>query len=206
MNHLMIDIETLGVGVNAVITSISAVQFDLATGETGKEFHKPVSIQSCLDAGLEIEAGTLLWWMGNADDERGRFIQDQKEAVSLTTALMDLNSFMVTTFTNKVKDIKVWGNGATFDISKIENAAYRDKTKLAWDSKNAPRDVRTLVDFNPVVKDLTEFVGTRHFGIDDCKHQIRYCCEIWKSFHNRMEIQPVGQPAPNDDQPAPSIH
>ena len=40
----MIDIETLGTGVNAVITSISAVQFDLATGETGKEFHWPVEM------------------------------------------------------------------------------------------------------------------------------------------------------------------
>jgi hypothetical protein len=204
MKHLMIDIETLGTGPNAVITSISAVQFDLETGETGKEFHKPISIQSCLDAGLEVEAGTLLWWMGNADDERGRFIQDQKEAVSLKTALLDLNSFMITTFTNGVKDVKVWGNGATFDISKIENAAYKSKTKLVWDSKNAPRDVRTLVDFNPVTKDLTEFVGTKHFGIDDCKHQIKYCCEIWKSFHTHMTIEPVGVGAP-DNQP-PSIH
>lgn len=200
----MIDIETLGTNVNAVITSISAVQFDMETGNTGKEFHVPITIQSCLDAGLQIDASTLLWWMGNEDDSRARFIEDQKNAVPLKTALMDLNSFMVMSFPGELKNLKAWGNGATFDISKIENAAYQTGVELKWDSKNAPRDVRTLVDFNPVTKELTEFEGVKHYGIDDCKHQIKYCVKIWNDHTKRMTIEPVGNATPNETDP--SIH
>ena len=45
-NHLMVDIETLGTAPNACITSIAAVPFNLATGETGTPFFEQISFES----------------------------------------------------------------------------------------------------------------------------------------------------------------
>ena len=61
----MVDIETLGVSNNSVILSLAAVEFNKSTGETGKKFYKKISIESCLEAGLVIDADTLQWWMEN---------------------------------------------------------------------------------------------------------------------------------------------
>jgi hypothetical protein len=63
MKDLMIDIETLGQEPGCVITSISAVQFDLTTGKIDKEFHENISINSCLKKGLVIESETFIWWL-----------------------------------------------------------------------------------------------------------------------------------------------
>lgn len=49
MNHVMLDIETLGNQSNSVITSLGAVEFNLETGETGREFWQNIDVQSCLD-------------------------------------------------------------------------------------------------------------------------------------------------------------
>ena len=65
LGHLMIDIETLGINIskNIVILSIAAVEFDLKTGELGREFYERVDIQSCLDLGMKVDASTLFWWL-----------------------------------------------------------------------------------------------------------------------------------------------
>ena len=42
--HLMVDIETMGNQSNSAIVSIGAVEFNMATGETGKEFYTNVSL------------------------------------------------------------------------------------------------------------------------------------------------------------------
>lgn len=42
---VMVDIETLGTGVNATIFQISAVLFDITTGERFSEFNKIADIE-----------------------------------------------------------------------------------------------------------------------------------------------------------------
>ena len=61
-NHVMVDIETLGNKSRSVILSISAVKFDIKTGETFEEFHRTIDLKTCLDVGLEINADTFYWW------------------------------------------------------------------------------------------------------------------------------------------------
>ena len=39
MKDIMLDLETLSLDNNAVVVSIGAVKFDLATGETGETFN-----------------------------------------------------------------------------------------------------------------------------------------------------------------------
>ena len=58
--NVMVDLETLGNGSESVIISIGAVEFDPETGELGREFYKVVDAQSCVDAGLKIDASTVM--------------------------------------------------------------------------------------------------------------------------------------------------
>lgn len=62
-DHVMVDIETLGNKVDSVILSLSAVQFDITTGETTNEFEVHINIDSCILQGRNINQSTLLWWL-----------------------------------------------------------------------------------------------------------------------------------------------
>jgi hypothetical protein len=53
--HLMLDIETMGNESFSSIVSIGALEFDIETGKTGREFYVNVDLQSCMDLGLIVD-------------------------------------------------------------------------------------------------------------------------------------------------------
>jgi len=72
---VMLDLETMGKKSNAAIVSIGAVEFDIETGKTGREFYKVVDLQSCLDLGLKVEASTIYWWLMQSEAARKRICE-----------------------------------------------------------------------------------------------------------------------------------
>ncbi len=173
MKHLMLDLESVGNKSFAAIISIAAVQFDLETGKTGKEFHIHVDLQSCVNAGLNIESGTFLWWL-NQNTYSIRYVLDgQKNSYPLHHALSNFRDFL-----NDVKPEHIWGNGVRFDLGLLINAYTACGEDFPW-HQNIERDVRTLVSFAPEVKENMPFEGVKHNPIDDCKHQIKYCNHTW---------------------------
>lgn len=171
MNDIMLDIETMGNGSCSSIVSIGAVEFDINTGKTGKTFYLGVDLQSCLDAGLKVDASTVYWWLGQSDEARAAIC---KKGASLSSALISFSAFC-----DKTKNI--WGNSARFDMGILSDAYRVIGLGLPWDFRNE-RDVRTLVAFAPEIKKKAVFKGTEHNPIDDCKFQIQYCSKIWKSL------------------------
>lgn len=167
-DHLMLDLETMGKRAGCAIVSIGAVEFKIETGEIGRSFYERVDLQSCLDKGMFIEASTLYWWLQQSEKARLELCQ---QANKIEHVLSNFNSFCG-------KDKKIWGNGASFDISILEAAYYACKMKEPWLYRNE-RDVRTLLDLAPNVKNETLFTGVEHNPIDDCIYQIRYCSKIW---------------------------
>jgi hypothetical protein len=170
--HLMLDIETMGTKSFSSILSIGAVEFDLDTGDTGAEFYVNVDFQSCLDAGLTIDASTVMWWMSQSDEARSKL--STGDVKSIENALHELAEFCN-------YDYQVWGNSARFDCGIINDAYSKIGAHLPWSFWNE-RDVRTLVSFNPSIKSKMTFKGTAHNAIDDCLHQISYCSKIWNSL------------------------
>lgn len=169
----MIDIETLGNQSNSVITSIAGVEFDLDSGQTGKEFSINVDIQSCLDIGLEINASTLIWWFNQSKDAQMQMLVDPKP---IEQALALLNGFI------DQKSI-VWGNSCRFDLGLLQNAYTKLKMEIPWRYSNE-RCVRTLLMFQPKMKDLIDFEGIPHNAMHDCYYQIKYCSAIY----NKLKI------------------
>ncbi len=162
----MLDIETFGVDSNSVVVSISAVVFDRESGENGATFEIGVDIKEQLDNGAVIDGDTIMWWLGQNDDARNQLTRMKKRSVG--TALKKFTKFCAE------HDVKcLWGNGATFDNVIVRNLYKRHGYEFPtpfW----SDRDVRTAVDLNNIDTREFEFVGTKHNGLDDCRHQIKY--------------------------------
>ena len=174
MNNIMIDIETLSTEFDAVILSIAAVRFDLKTGDRSSEdLYIRIDKQSCADVGLKIDPDTVDWWLNQEDNARKEFLRndDRKE---LAEALRRLSIFIP-------KDSKVWSNGSTFDLIILRSAYKACKLKLPWEFYNE-RDVRTLSDLIPTIKENEPFVGTKHHPLWDCFHQIKYCSKVYQQL------------------------
>lgn len=177
LNDLMIDLETLGTKVGSVITSIGAVQFDLRTGEVGKQFYQRIDIQSSLNHGMKVDAGALKFWFEQPDHSR---LELTKDGMTLGEALYKFRVFLQELGT---ADLKVWGNSNRFDLGALESAYSAIKQEIPWYFRNE-RDVRTLVAFAPDIKKNAVFKGTQHNAIDDCLFQIGYCSEIYNRLTN----------------------
>lgn len=178
MNHLMVDIETMGNGSNAAIMSIGACYFDPKTREIGKTFHDEVNLQSSVNVGCELDASTVIWWMRQDDEARAKFKRNGK-ANPLGIVIGNFMEFA------KGFNTQVWGNGATFDNVIIKNAASNCNIPVNWKFWN-DRDVRTIVELGKVIgidpKRDIPFEGVAHDALDDAKHQAKYLSIIWQAL------------------------
>lgn len=171
----MLDLETLGNKSNSPILSIGAVEFNLETGETGREFYTTVDLQSCLDVGLKINGSTFYWWMQQSDGARKAICVEGEHILTV------LNDFRIW-IKDRVEKVKIWGNGARFDIGILEDAYVTNHLTIPWYFRSE-MDVRTLVAFNPIIKSNYPNIGVEHDPIDDCKFQIGYCHETWLTLN-----------------------
>lgn len=180
LGHIMVDIETMGNQSGSALTSIGAVEFDLNTGEIGRTFYTKVNLQSCVDAGLKMNADTVLWWLRQNEEARNEIaVRKPDEVVPKLHEALDL-------FTQFVKDcgretVCLWGNSARFDMGILSDAYGAIKKRIPWDFR-LERCVRTLSAFAPEIKQSMPFEGTVHNAMDDCKHQIKYCVATWNAM------------------------
>jgi hypothetical protein len=173
--HLMVDIETLGTSNDSVILSIAAVEFDIRTGETGKNFFVRVDIDSCLDCGLKIDGSTVKWWLSKSEEAR-REVYDGK-CFSLLSAITQFEGC----FNLKHKEYKMWANSPRFDFGIMQSAYRKLGRQIPWDFRDE-MDVRTLDNLFPSFKNQMENSGVAHNPLDDCHFQIKYITEIHKRY------------------------
>jgi len=180
MNHLMVDLETMGNKPNAPIISIGAVFFEPSTGEIGPEFSASVSLESSMQLGAIPDASTVMWWMEQSDEARKSVV---KPEMDLPFALQRLSAF--SSENSNPKHLQVWGNGASFDCVILRNSYTIAGHITPWQWWN-DRDVRTIVEMGRVIgfypkKDMP-FDGVRHNALADAIHQARYVSAIWQKL------------------------
>ena len=150
------------------------LMLDIETGKTGKEFYVNVDLQSCIDLGLIVNGSTIMWWL--KQNEKARKALTEKAALPIQKALLHFSEFCN-------KEYQVWGNSARFDCGILQNAYNKAGIPIPWDFRKE-RCVRTLVSFNPEIKESYPSLGTPHNAILDCYYQVGYCSAIWSSLHH----------------------
>jgi hypothetical protein len=168
-NHIMADLETLGVGANAVFLSIAAVQFDLDTGETGACFNENITLQSAQKLGLEIESDTLQWWLTQKPEILQLMFKDPLE---IRSAMHHFSLFI------KTYGEYVWGNSARFDLGMLANSYKKLHLELPWNHRNE-MCYRTLKNLFPNVHPPADRDG-HHDPLQDCYYQIEHAVAIHK--------------------------
>ena len=165
MNHVMIDLETLGTRPGDTILSIGAVKFD-HTG-LGEEIHLTIDAESCKAVGLRAQKSTLEWWAKQSPEARKAAFSGE---LSLEAALLKLTMWM------PPLDIAVvWGNGANFDNALLAAAYRAQKLDTPWQFWN-DRCYRTVMNLFPQAKAAR--VGTHHNALDDAKTQALRLIEV----------------------------
>lgn len=179
--HLMVDIESMGEKPDAPIVSIGAVFFDPASGQTGPEFYKVISLESAMGWGGVPDASTILFWLKETSEARSEIVMDH--AIPLDDALLQFKDFIAENAANGKDTVQVWGNGATFDNVLLENSYARTGISCPWKYWNN-RDVRTIVELGKAVgytpRHEIPFEGEPHKAISDARHQVKYVSAIWQ--------------------------
>lgn len=167
MNDLMVDIETLGTGPNSVILSIGAVEFDPVTGKTFDGFFIKINSKDCYKHGLQSDIDTIVWWIKQKPN-----LHDFGQGYNLKYSLEQFIYFIITHRADNI-----WANSPSFDLVILKNAFNKVDLQAPWNFRDE-KDVRTVSSLFPEIKQNCEFIGERHNSIDDCKHQIRYLCQM----------------------------
>ena len=189
MIDVMVDLETVGNRAGCGILSIGAVYFDPfaldqkkplngrgVPNKFGAEHYEVVRLSTCDAAGLHRDQGTLDWW-GRQSAEARKVLDVAGRArgnVPLKKALENLNDFLSTA---GKKNVRVWGNGASFDNAILAAAYAAAGVEAGWLYWN-DRCYRTLKGMVP--KDAVPLVrvGTYHNALDDAKTQAEHACRL----------------------------
>ena len=135
---IMVDIETLGSEVNSTIFQISAIAFDIQTGEQITSFNKIADISKNESYDMSVTGSTLKWWL-NTDKELLSTLLNAGEGTS-TELLENFTKWLVGLST--VGEIYLWGNGILFDNNLLKHQ-LGDEYPIFYRND---RDVRTIAD------------------------------------------------------------
>lgn len=184
---VMLDLETIGLCDNAVITQLSAVAFSMEDGVIFEDFNKHIGIRNSVQKGLKIDGSSMEWWFKQPDKNyEDVFVKAMTSEIRLEDVLAEFTAwikFLKETYGLDYKsNVNVWGNGALADNKWIRQAYKVCNMEPPW-AFHEDRDVRTLAElgrrlFNYEYRNAV-FEGTVHNALDDCKHQIKYCATIY---------------------------
>lgn len=171
---VMLDLETMSTESNAAIIAIGAVKFDPKTKQITDRFYTRVDLQSCKDAGLDISASTVMWWLQQSEAARSEF---KGQLPPLRTALAGFTAWMGK-MPGDIGHTSVWGNGATFDNVILTNAYSAVGIERPW-KYNKDRCYRTIKSLFPNVKTPETPALVAHRADHDAEYQAIHLMQIW---------------------------
>lgn len=191
MLDLMIDLETLGTKVNSPVIAVGGCFFDIRTGEIGRTFDAAIDITDALRFG-KADGETFKWWLQQSDDARMKVVRGRATSDKVMKSFFDF----VMSSNAGTKNLRVWSNGASFDVPMMEYCFGRIIEKSPpWSFWNV-RDCRTIKDIaNAVGHEFSgQRKGTHHSALDDAIFQAE-----WTSFYWQKLTSTVSVTAPADD-------
>lgn len=163
--EVMIDLETLGTSPGCAILSIAAVPFNIYSPI--EDFYERVASASCIECGLVVDDATVQWW--NKQDPAARTEAFGGETL-IATALTNLTYYL-----NSLGDIRVWGNGASFDVPILEAAYKKLNLPVPWKYYDSMcyRTLKNLYKGIPAGENTK-----KHNALEDARHQAQHAEKI----------------------------
>ena len=172
MKHVMLDLETLGHGPDAVIVAIGAVLFDFENDSVNDSWYTIIDPVSCVGYKLTMTPETVCWWLQQSDEARKIFSSTSK--LDLRMALRLFSAWI-----KEHDPVGVWGNGADFDNVIINSSYMAIKEPLPWKFYQN-RCFRTM---KSLFKVQLERFGVHHNAVDDAAYQVAVLKKI-NRVHN----------------------
>lgn len=172
MNHIMLDLETLGTRPGCSVISIGAVAFDPGTLTVASDgFYLVVNQKSCEEHGLHVDKGTLGWWMRQSEDAKKVLVESRRGGFPLPDALGMFRDYL----SDFKSDVRIWGCGSDFDNAILSHCYVAIGSKQPW-KYTSNRCYRTLKSILPSIE--MERTGTYHNAFDDAKSQAEHALRI----------------------------
>jgi hypothetical protein len=194
MEHVMVDLETLGTRPGSVILSIGAAFFDpsaVGPAQLGSCFYQVIDVASSCVAGLRGDQETIAWW--DKQDADVRVAYDEAfggQGEPLVKTLEAFGAWLVSQseLPDGAERVKLWGNGAAFDNALLASAYHACGLAAPWKFFN-DRCFRTLKDLGRTLRGVKEppFQGVKHHALDDAVHQATWACLVLSA----LSISPV---------------
>ena len=165
--NVMVDLETLGRGPDAMVLSIGAVVFDPVDGKgLGERFY--VEIDPETSPG-KMDVGTVHFWMQQAKD--GNF-PPMNGTARHEWAFQEFYTWLQAKCNYQLNNLIIWSNGTDFDIPKCKNPP--------WKYSNV-RDCRTIFKVFGLPEDMPPSQN-HHNALADAEWQAVYLINILKNF------------------------
>lgn len=188
----MTDIETLGTNSDSTIIQISAIAFDIETGEYISTFNQIADIE--LNEGpIKVTGGSIKWWLNTNKELFTTLINSG--SFSSEQVLRNFQSWLCE-WIDTVDDLYLWGNGILFDNKMIQHQFENLGLNYPIYYRN-DRDVRTIVELSAKKlgvseKELKERFNDEtlisHNAFDDVKYQINLVVECYKTLVKKEEL------------------
>jgi len=175
---IMVDIETLGKESDSTITQVSAIAFDILTGDYIDIFNMIADIEKNSEP-INVDGSTLKWWMNtNHDLLKELLLSGDKSSEQI---LREFQRWIKSFYGNNSKNVYLWGNGILFDNKMIKHQMESLNISYPIFYRN-DRDVRTIIDLagnklgitEGELKDMYKDNSlVEHNALDDVKYQIK---------------------------------
>lgn len=180
---LMVDIEALGTGSDAIILSVGIVLFDVF-GEPGSFeacWHEPIDLAD--QGGRRADIDTIMWWLSQGEAGAAMTqLRKDRTPVSITDLMIEFSQLR----NGEEASGLVWANAPTYDLVILRHAFSHNlrEMRVPWSFRDE-RCFRTLFqEFGDLVTDPEVVIdGVKHDALYDAKRQAAKVQQIYRALH-----------------------
>lgn len=175
MKHIMIDIETLGLSADAVVTEIGACVFSSEGVSDEKHFHEFLSPALQINNGRTVDEGTLAF---RAKETEATLYESMTNGISALHTVHYFREWYCSNFSRTEEPPFIWCNGTDFDAAILEDLFRQYGGVVEPWKYNHFRDLRTLRTAAELLGIKVEKRKNDHNALNDALNQAAEAAEI----------------------------